>query len=77
MADANRDGADDVLWFNPTTGATDVWLIKDGHWAGSLTVGAHPLGWTPVGVGDVDHNSIPDVTWQENGTGHIEQWLLA
>ena len=63
--------------FNPTTGTTDVWLINNGHWAGSITVGAHPLGWTPVGVGDVDHNGVPDVTWQQNGTGHIEQWLMA
>jgi hypothetical protein len=65
------------LWFEATSGATDIWQINNGHWARSVTVGAHPLGWTPVGVGDLDHNAIPDITWQQNGTGHIEQWLLA
>ena len=54
--DFNRDGTADVLWFNPTTGETDIWKIANGQWAGSTTIGLHPLGWQIAGIGDFNND---------------------
>ena len=42
--DFNRDGTNDLLWFNPTTMHVDVWTLANGKWAGSTDIGRHPAG---------------------------------
>ena len=48
-----------------------------GAWEGSVDLGTHPAGWTAVGVGDFEHNGVPDIMWFNPSTGHIDNWLLA
>ena len=46
--DFNGDGTSDILWYNPTTRAVDIWKIDtNGQWAGSVDVGTHPAGYSP------------------------------
>jgi hypothetical protein len=30
-----------------------------------------------VGAGDFDHSGVADIMWQDKGTGHIDNWMLA
>ena len=64
-------------WYNPATNQIDVWLMHDGHWAGSVDVGTHPAGWVAVGIGDFDRNGVNDVMWFNPVTGQIDNWMLA
>jgi FG-GAP-like repeat len=77
IGDFNNDGTSDVLWFNATSGDTEVWLIANGHWSGSFDLGVHPAGWTPAGIGDFNHDGTTDIAWHETATNHVETWLLA
>jgi hypothetical protein len=29
----------DIAWYNPANNNIDIWLIKNGQWAGSFDVG--------------------------------------
>jgi VCBS repeat protein len=56
VGDFNGDGTSDIAWYNPTTNNIEIWLIKDGQWAGNFDIGLHPPGASAVGVGDFDHS---------------------
>ena len=75
--DFNHDGTSDVFWFNPTTGDTDMWKIVNGKWAGSTTIGLHPLGWQPAGAGDFNHDGTDDVLWFNPTTRNTEVWKVS
>ena len=40
-------------------------------------IGSHPLGWSPAGIGDFDHNGVSDILWYQAGTNRAETWLLS
>ena len=50
--DFNADGTSDVLWYRQGDGGTEVWIISNAHWAGSVYVGPHP-SWSksPIPAG--------------------------
>ena len=77
VADFDKDGTSDVLWFNADTGNVEIWQISNGGWAGSVNIGLHPLGWTPAGVGDINRDGVSDVLWHETNTNRVEGWLLS
>ena len=55
-----------MLWFNPATGNTEEWLIDNGHWAGSISLGAHPgSGWNVGGIGDFTADGTSDILWHQ------------
>jgi hypothetical protein len=62
----NADGTTGVLFYNPSTGDTDEWLISNGHWAGSIDLGTHPGGnWQVAAVGNFTGNNTADVLWTQ------------
>jgi hypothetical protein len=61
IADFDQDGTIDVLWYNSTNGATEIWKIANGQWSATLDLGSHPAGWAPVGVGDFNDDGTNDV----------------
>jgi len=75
--DFNADGTSDIAWFNASTGGLEVWLIANGHWTASVSIGAHPPGWAPAGIGDFDHNGVSDILWRAANDNRVETWLLA
>jgi VCBS repeat-containing protein len=74
--DYNGDGTSDVLWFNPTTNDTDLWLMSKGHWAQSLPLGSHPAGYDLATTGDFNGDGTTDVLWQNRSTGQVDEWQI-
>ena len=75
--DFNGDGTSDILWYNPTTHAVDIWKIdSNGQWAGSVDVGTHPAGYTPALAGDFNGDGTSDVLWYNPTTGHVDIWKI-
>ena len=66
-----------MVWYNPQTNDVDVWLMHDGNWKASDSIGEHAPGSVAVGVGDFDHNGVDDIVWQNTSNGHIETWMLS
>src|SRR5450755_807188 len=74
----------DVVWWNRSTGVVASWL-QNG--AGSV-LGTRQLNWTctaasgcssqwqPIGLGDVNGDGHPDLTWFNKTTGVVSSWLL-
>ena len=55
-----------MLFYNPTTGDVDEWQIFNGHWAGSIGLGAHPgSGWGIAGIGDFNGSLVSDILWHQ------------
>jgi subtilisin-like proprotein convertase family protein len=77
LGDFTGDGMGDVAWYNPATGAIDLWQLNDGRWAGSIDVGAHPAGWRPVASDDFNGDGATDIAWYNAATGNIDIWMLA
>jgi len=75
-ADFNHDGYADLLWFQASTGNTDLWQLSAGHWAASFNLGAHPPGSVPVALGDTNADGTPDILWRDTATNRIDNWLL-
>ena len=44
------------------TGNLEVWLMSNGKWAASVSIGNHPAGWSPAGIGDFDRNVVSEET---------------
>ena len=74
--DLSGDGTSDVVWYNAATGRVDLWKIANGQWAGSVDIGAHPLGWKPAGIGDLNGDGTNDVLWHNPSTGNVDLWKL-
>jgi hypothetical protein len=77
VGDFNHDGyTSDVFFYNPGTGETDIWLVVNGHWAGSVSPGNHPTGFQVGGIGDFNHDGHSDVLWYNPSTQRVDEWLL-
>ena len=63
VGDFTATGTSDILWFNPTTGDTDEWLINNGKWAASMDLGTHPGNFQIAGVGDFNGDGTKDILW--------------
>ena len=73
----------DILWYNSSTGETQIWYM-DGHKvAGRATV----LGengsatfieppWSIVGVNDMNGDGKPDIAWHNAATGETQIWYM-
>jgi hypothetical protein len=65
-----------VLWVNPATLETDIWLLNNGHWMASTTIGAHPAGYQIAGIGDFNQDGTSDVVWAGSSNNDIDVWLV-
>ena len=63
VGDFTGTGTSDILWYDPTTGGTDEWLINNGQWAGSINLGSHPGNFQIAGAGDFNGDGIAGVLW--------------
>jgi hypothetical protein len=75
-ADFDGDGKDDIVWHNPLTGQTSVWLMNGaGFAAGSRTLRIDP-NWRPALSGDFNGDGKADILWRRDDTGETEIWLM-
>jgi hypothetical protein len=82
--DFNGDRANDVLWWNTTTGGVQVWYMTPTtttagvfRVASKATLGTVTLasGWAISGVGDFNHDGVSDILWTNPAA--ISVWTLA
>ena len=67
IGDFTGNGTDGILWYNPSTGDTDEWLLTNGKWAASVDLGTHPGGFQIAGAGNfMNGNSTSDILWHSN-----------
>jgi kumamolisin len=74
--DFNGDGYDDLVWENTVTGARNIWLIKNGVFSSSYSLGTVDPQWHIAGVGDFNGNGNADLVWENTTTGARTIWLL-
>src|SRR4051812_40132418 len=82
--DMNDDGAQDVVWYNATTGEISSWLVNGaGTVVTSQPVDWHcdtgsgcAASWKPVGLADFDNDGHQDLMWFNKTTGEVSSWLL-
>jgi hypothetical protein len=77
--DFNRDGLNDIVWRDATTGNVAVWYMNGStKIGGDMLNPANPGGteWIPVAVGDFNSDGKPDVVWQDATTLNGVVWYM-
>ena len=81
--DFNGDQKSDVLWYNGSTGETQLWFM-DGHVlrarATVLAENGSPIfigpPWSIVGTNDMNGDGRSDIIWNNSSTGEIQVWFM-
>jgi hypothetical protein len=79
VGDFNRDGNDDYLWRQPTTGTTGLWLMDStgtNIQGTALLPSGVGVGWEVIGVADFNNDQKLDILWQYTPTGFAGVWLM-
>ena len=83
VGDMNSNGKADIVWYNSSTGETQVWYM-DGHRLVErgtvLGLDGNPVFIGPpfsiVGVGDMNSNGKADIVWYNSSTGETQVWYM-
>jgi len=73
--DYNKDGTDDIWWYNSATHENEAWFMQNGVPVGSFKYANSEAGWTPVGSGDFNNDGYSDVLWR-NDDGRVQAWAI-
>ena len=76
--DFNRDGFDDVVWFNDTTNKTSIWTMRGLNVRSLTMINSTPKaeGWGLSAVRDVNDDGKPDLVWHNRITNADFAWLM-
>jgi hypothetical protein len=78
VGDFNSDGAADVVWQDPVSGAVQVWYL--GGAGGVTLISAADITtnnpWKVVSVADFNRDGHPDLLWQDPVSGWAQIWYL-
>ncbi len=77
--DFDRDGHQDLLWRNETTGQNEVWFMggeKGIERQSTDTLMSVGGDWKAVGAADFDHDGWGDLLWRNETTGQNEVWFM-
>jgi hypothetical protein len=77
-ADFDGDGHPDLIWQDPATGMSQVWLMSGVQ--GTTRIGAAalslPNAWRIAGAADFGGDGRPELIWQDPATGMSQVWLM-
>jgi hypothetical protein len=77
-ADFDGDGHPDLIWQDPASGTSQVWLMSGAQ--GTTRIGAAalslPNAWRIAGAADFDGDGRPELIWQDPMTGMSQVWLM-
>lgn len=81
--DFDADHLADILWYNDSSGETQIWFCSDGRVVRRGTVlgedGAAALigpPWRIVAAGDMNADGRGDIVWHNSASGETQYWLL-
>jgi hypothetical protein len=78
IGDFDGDGAPDVVWQDPVSGAVQVWYL--GGLGGTTLISAANITtenpWRVVSVADFNRDGHPDLLWQDPNSGWAQIWYL-
>ncbi|MCW3099246.1 MAG: hypothetical protein JWL77_4864 [Chthonomonadaceae bacterium] len=75
--DFDRDGHNDLVFQNSTTGAIAAWFMNGLSVLGASTVNSLPqAGWQVRGAADFNNDGHPDLVIQNQTTGQVVFWYL-
>ena len=73
----------DLLWYNSSTGETQVWYMRGDTVVNRGTVvdergAVAPIGppFSIVGAGDMDGDGSADIVWYNSQTGETQVWYM-
>jgi hypothetical protein len=75
-ADFDKDGSQDILWRNVSTGGTAIWKMNGTTFVTSTPLPIADLTWNIQGVADFDKNGFVDILWRNTSTGANAIWLM-
>ena len=81
--DFSRDGQTDLLWYNSSSGQTQIWYMSRQQVMGRADVlgedgSAAIVGppWSIVGVNDMNGDRKLDIIWHNSSTGETQIWQM-
>ncbi|NEO78677.1 VCBS repeat-containing protein [Moorena sp. SIO4G3] len=83
--DVNRDGAEEIFWYNTSTGDIGVWEIDENGLQnaknitktnGENMIEAPDKAWKLVAAGDMDNDGDADAIWQHKQDKTFAYWEL-
>ena len=83
--DMNVDGKPDIIWYNTSSGETQLWLMSGaGYKVGGRATVVDENGrailigppWSIVGSGDFNRDTQTDLLWHNASTGHTQIWHM-
>lgn len=73
--DFNGDGNSDIMWQNPTTGQTEIYLMNGSTIASTATLNSGS-NLTAIGTGDFNGDGNSDVVFLNNTDHSAQIWLM-
>ena len=81
--DFNGDGKADLLWYNASTGESQLWFMDGARLASRATVldeAGQPflvgLPWHIVAARDMNRDGRADIVWHNRQTGTVQVWMM-
>ncbi len=81
--DFNGDGKTDILWYNSTSGESQIWMMNGSRIASRATVVDEtgkfiPIGppWQIVTTGDTNGDGFGDIIWHNQTSNETQVWQM-
>ena len=77
--DFDADGRNDLLFWNATSGAAELWLMNGAARVGSPIplAGAPAPPWRPAATADFNRDGRPDIVFRNSSTQKIAIWIMS
>jgi hypothetical protein len=76
VEDFNQDEQLDLLWYNPLTRESQIWLMNGTEPLTSVSLPVAPVGYELQATGYFNDDTSVDLLWRNPQTGKNQLWLL-